>query len=211
MKKLTISKLGAIVFIIILFILHFVNTSVNPKWQPISVYAIGTAGWLMNIAFFLLGISFLTLGLYLIKNFPKTGAKVGGILLILASLGNFLASIFNTDPISTLPDQMTMSGQIHNSAAGLLGFMILATVFIAFQFIKREQLKPFGKNMLVLTVILWGSELALIVTMGIYMSETNGMITPETPIGWLGRVVIVICAIWVWACANYLQKSNFKN
>jgi RsiW-degrading membrane proteinase PrsW (M82 family) len=106
---------------------------------------------------------------------------------------------------------MTMSGQIHNSAAGLLGFMILATVFIAFQFIKREQLKPFGKNMLVLTVILWGSELALIVTMGIYMSETNGMITPETPIGWLGRVVIVICAIWVWACTNYLQKSNFKN
>ncbi|ANW95794.1 hypothetical protein AXE80_05640 [Wenyingzhuangia fucanilytica] len=211
MNKLTVTKISAIGFVVLLVILHFINTSVNPIWQPISEYALGNTGWLMQIVFFLLGISFLTLGLYLIKYLPKIGSKIGGVLLVIASLGNFLAGIFNTDPVDTLPEYMTMSGQIHNAAAGLLGFMILATVFITYQFRKQEQLKPFRKNMFVFTIILWGLEVALIIVMGVYLSETDGMITPETPIGWLGRIVIVFCAIWVWSCAHYLQKSNFKN
>jgi len=211
MNKLTVTKISAIGFVVLLVILHFINTSVNPIWQPISEYALGNTGWLMQIVFFLLGISFLTLGLYLIKYLPKIGSKIGGVLLVIASLGNFLAGIFNTDPVDTLPEYMTMSGQIHNAAAGLLGFMILATVFITYQFRKQEKLKPFRKNMFVLTIILWGFEFALIIAMGVYLSETNGIITPETPIGWLGRIVIVFCAIWVGACAHYLQKSNFKN
>ncbi|WP_194766477.1 DUF998 domain-containing protein [Tamlana sp. I1] len=211
MNKLTVTKTGAIGFIFLLILLHLINTSVSPVWQPISEYALGNAGWLMQIAFFLLGISFLTLGLYLIKYVSKIGSKIGGALLVIASLGNFLAGIFNTDPVDTLPEHMTISGQIHNAAAGLLGFMILATLFITYQFRKQEQLIPFRKNMFVLTIILWGLEFALIIAMGVYLSETNGIITPETPIGWLGRIVIVFCAIWVWSCAHYLQKSNFKN
>ena len=211
MNKLIITKIGAIVFIALLVLLHIINTAVNPIWQSISEYALGNTGWLMNVTFFSLGISFLTLGIYLIKKLPNTGSKIGGVLLIIASLGNFLAGIFNTDSVSTLPEKITISGQIHNAAAGLLAFMILATVFIAFQFRKQEQLKVYKKSILLLTIILWVLEFILIATMSIYLSETNGMITPETPIGWLGRMVIVFCAIWVWTCANYLQKSNFKN
>ncbi|MCX2763645.1 DUF998 domain-containing protein [Aquimarina muelleri] len=211
MNKLTISKIGAIGFFVLLVLLHFINTSVNPIWQPISEYALGTAGWLMKIAFILLGISFLSLGLYLIKKLPNTGSKIGGVLLIIASIGNFLAGIFNTDPVSNLPENMTINGQIHNAAAGLLAFMILATLFITFQFRKQEKLKTYKKSITLLTSILWGLEIILIAVMGIYLSETNGMITPETPIGWLGRIVIVFCAIWIWFSANYLQKSNLKN
>ncbi|MDL5513312.1 DUF998 domain-containing protein [Arenibacter sp. M-2] len=206
MNRLTITKIGAIGFIILLVLLHIINTKVNPIWQPISEYALGNAGWLMKIAFFSLGISFLFLGLYLIRKLPNTGSKIGGVLLIIASLGNFLAGVFNTDPVSTLPEKMTISGQIHNSAAGLLGFMVLATVFITFQFRKQEPLKPYKKNILLLTIILWVLEFILIAAMSVYLSETNGVITPETSIGWLGRIVIVFCAIWVWSCANYLQK-----
>lgn len=211
MNKLTITKISAIGFIFLLILLHLINTSVSPIWQPISEYALGTVGWLMKVAFLLLGISFLTLGLYLIQKSPNTGSKIGGALLIIASTGNFLAGIFNTDPVRTLPENMTISGQIHNAAAGLLGFMILATLFIAFQFRKQEQLKNYKKNMLLLTITLWVLEFILIAVMGVYLSETNGVITPETPIGWLGRIVIVFCAIWVWTCAHYLQKTNFKN
>ncbi|MBQ0739909.1 hypothetical protein J9332_37035, partial [Aquimarina celericrescens] len=76
---------------------------------------------------------------------------------------------------------------------------------------KQEKLKTYKKSITLLTSILWGLEIILIAVMGIYLSETNGMITPETPIGWLGRIVIVFCAIWIWFSANYLQKSNLKN
>jgi len=211
MNKLTVTKISAIGFIFLLILLHLINTSVSPIWQPISEYALGNVGWLMQIAFFLLGISFLTLGLYLIKHLTNFGSKIGGVLLIVASLGNFLAGIFNTDPVGTLPDKMTISGQIHNAAAGLLGFMILATGFITFQFRKQEQFKNYKKKILLLTITLWVLEFILIALMSVYLSETNGVITSETPIGWLGRIVIVFCAIWVWTCAHYIQKSNLKN
>ncbi len=203
--------MGAIGFVTLLVLLHFINSSVNPIWQPISEYALGTAGWLMKIAFFLLGISFLFIGLFIFKNLPKLGSKIGAILLILAAIGNFLAGIFNTDPISTLPEKVSISGQVHNSAAGLLGLMLLSTIFITFQFAKQGVLRPYKKTMLFITTILWAFEIILIIAMGYYLSKTNGMITPETTIGWLGRIVIVWCAIWCWVCAGALQKSNLKN
>ncbi|MBB4119002.1 hypothetical protein GGR32_001293 [Mesonia hippocampi] len=46
------------------------------------------------------------------------GGKIGGILMLIAAIGNFLAGIFNTDPIHTLPENMTTSGSVHTGAAG---------------------------------------------------------------------------------------------
>jgi hypothetical membrane protein len=209
MSKLTISKYAAIGFILLLVVVHILNSSVDPRWQPISEYSIGNAGWLMKIAFALLGICFLFLGLCLLKSVPKTGSKIGGVLLIISSIGNLLAGIFNTDPTGTLPENMTTSGQIHNGAAGLLGLMILATVFITFQFMKQAELRPYKNAIIISTLILWLVEFILIGAMGYYLSKTNGLLSPETPIGWLGRFVIVLCALWCWICADKLSKASF--
>ncbi|WP_339606668.1 DUF998 domain-containing protein [uncultured Roseivirga sp.] len=211
MKQLTFSKFSAIGFIALLTLLHFTNTSVNPNWQPISEYSLGNFGWLMKLAFILLGLSFLSLGVYVLQKLPKVGAKIGGILLLLSSIGVLLAGIFDTDPISTPAENMTTSGQIHTGAAGLLGLMILATIFLTYQFFKQENLRPYKKSILWITIILWVAEVALIGSMGYYLSKTNGMITDETPIGWLGRIVITLCAIWVWICSNNIKKANTLN
>ncbi|NOU19570.1 MAG: DUF998 domain-containing protein [Bacteroidales bacterium] len=165
----------------------------------------------MNIAFILLGISFLSLGWYIVKEISQTGAKIGGWLLILSSFGNLLSGFFNTDPAGTISEKMTLSGQIHGAAAGLLGFMILATMFIFWQFIKQQGFKPFNKPILISTILVWTTEISLISAMGVYLSKTNGMLTPETPIGWFGRLVIICCAVWVIVCATTLGKiENIK-
>lgn len=205
-KLLKISVYTSYGFIVLLILLHLINREVNPTWQPISEYALGNVGWLMNIAFILLGIAFFALGLYFIQNFSKTGAKIGGGLLILSSFGNFLAGFFNTDPVGTLLEQMTQSGQIHGAAAGLLGLMILATPFILWQFYKSDALRRRRKPLVIITSLVWLSEIILVVSMAIYLSKTNGILTPDTLIGWPGRVVIVACALWIVFCSSALLK-----
>ena len=209
MKTLNISKLSAIGFIVILVLLHIINPEIDPTWQPISVYALGKMGWLMNVAFFLFGLSFFTLGLYIFQNFKSPGAKIGGVLLILAAIGNFTAGIFNTDPVDTLPEQITTSGNIHVGAAGLLGFMILATLFISYQFYKQEKLRPYRVRVLLATVFVLIIEIVMISAMGVYLSDTDGMLTPDTPIGGIGRLVILSCSIWVFITASTFQKATY--
>lgn len=211
MKLLNISRYSSVVFIILLALLHLIDSNVNPKWQPISEYALGKMGWLMNIAFCSLGVSFLGLGYYIVKNIPRLGSKVGGWLLIVSSVGNFIAAIWNTDPAGTTAEQMTTSGQIHSSAAGLLGFMVLATLFILYQFYRQEVLNKYKNKIFIITALLWLFEISLIVTLGVFLSKTNGILTPETAVGWLGRVVIVCCAIWIWICSTlFINASNIN-
>ena len=211
MIQLKITKFSAVGFILILLLLHLLDSSVNPSWQPISEYALGQVGWLMNFAFILFGISFLFLGISIFQQLPNIGAKVGAILLIIAAIGNFLAGFFNTDPITTQPDNMSTSGEIHSVSAGLLGFMILSTIIITIRYYKQNELKPYKKSLLLITVILWVSELSLVASMGYYLSETNGMISEATPIGWYGRIVVIVCAIWCYMCADSLQKSKLSS
>lgn len=210
MNKLNVTKFSAVGFILILLLLHLLDSSVNPKWQPISEYALGNFGLLMNLAFILFGVSFVFLGISIFKKSSNIGAKIGAVLLILSSIGNFITGFFNTDPIATKPDNISTSGEIHSIAASFLGFMILATIFITIQFYKQNSLKPYKKPMLIITVMLWFSELTLVGVMGYYLSETNGMISEETPIGWYGRIVIILCAIWCYMCANNIQKSELS-
>lgn len=210
MKTLNIAKYSVIGFIFILIFFHIVNTTIDPTWQPISEYALGKIGWLMNIAFMLLGLSFLAIGIYVFTNIKSLGAKIGGILLMFSSIGSFLAGIFNTDPVGTLPEQMTISGNIHVAAAGLLGFMILSTFFITYQFYKLDKLRPFRTSALMATILVLILEIGMILAMAIYLSDTNGMLTPETPIGGIGRLVILACSIWVIIIASAFQKAIQK-
>lgn len=212
MKLLNVSRYSSIGFVALLALLHIVEPNVNPTWQPISEYALGKMGWLMNIALFLLGVAFLTLGYYTLKNIPRLGSKIGGWLLIVSSVGTFIAAICNADPADTPPEQMTISGQIHDSAAATLGFMVLSTLFIMYQFYKQEALKEFKVRLFVATALLWLLEISLVIAMGIFLSKTNGMLTPETPIGWLGRAVSVCCAVWVCICATlFINVSNVNS
>ena len=58
------SIIFATVFLIILFLLHFLKRELDPSWRMISEYEIGRFGWLMRLAFFCWGASVLALLIY---------------------------------------------------------------------------------------------------------------------------------------------------
>ncbi|MEB2778142.1 DUF998 domain-containing protein [Algoriphagus sp. D3-2-R+10] len=206
MKLLNLSRFSAIGFVLILLMFHLINTDIDPSWQPISEYALGRMGWLMNIAFFLFGLSFLSLGLFFLKKEKAVVFKIAGVFLFLAAIGNILAALFDTDPVDTLPHEMTTSGSIHAGAAGLLGFMILAAILVCFQVYRQEILKPIRFKILSITLTVVLLEIVMVTALGIYLGETNGMLTSETPIGGIGRLVILSCAVWVIVTSSSLQN-----
>ena len=208
MHLLKTAQITAILFVVILVGLHIIKREIDPSWQPISEYALGKSGWMMNLAFLLLGASFLSLGWYAFKVLPKIGAKVGGVLLIVSAFGNFLAGIFNTDPAGTLPDQMTTSGQWHGIGASLLALMLIATILLTWQFFKQPTLRAKRQTMLFATILLWFFEISLIIAMGVYLGRNDGVLSVDTPIGWWGRLVIVCCAAWIWLCSRALRSLS---
>ena len=49
------------IFLVILFLLHFLEPEFNPLWRMISEYELGSYGWMMSLAFFCWGGSMLAL------------------------------------------------------------------------------------------------------------------------------------------------------
>ncbi|SFW74129.1 Protein of unknown function [Sinomicrobium oceani] len=209
-NTLQVAKTAAIGFMGILVLHHFINPDINPGWQPISMYALGKLGWLMNMGFILCGVSFSALGVFVYRHIKTPGGRIGRIFMGIAAIGNFLAGIFNADPMDTLPEQMTGSGSIHAGAAGLLGFFILATLFICVQFLKQQHLRPFKMGVVITTAVVLIAEIIMMVIMGIYLSGTDGILTPETPVGGIGRVVILACLVWVLVTVAALEKARLR-
>jgi len=203
----TVTRISALLFILALAAVHALDRTVDSNWQPISDFALGDWGWLLRLALLMLGTTFLSLGVDTLVSQRGWVIKIGAVLLLVAALGNFTGSLFNTDPVGTKPEDMTTSGQIHAASAGLLGFMILATIFYTLHVVRS------GKGtkrwyLLTATLLLWVAEISLVVTMASMLSKTEGMITRETPFGWHGRVLLVLCAGWGVVCSVALNRSS---
>ncbi len=204
------SKWSACLFVVLLTAIHFLDQQVDSSWQPISDFAIGPWGWIMKIAFASLGLSFLSLGMNAIASQKGILIKIGGTLLILAALGSFVGSVFDTDPAGTKPEAMTTSGQIHAAAAGLLGFMVLSTIFFTIHVVRTVTTNA-RWYLVAATSLLWVAEFVLIGVMATMLSKTDGQMGPDTPFGWHGRVVIFFCALWCVVCAMTLHESHQRD
>jgi Protein of unknown function (DUF998) len=52
---------SASAFLIILFLLHFLEPEFDPSWRLISEYELGNYGWLMRVAFFSMAVGSISL------------------------------------------------------------------------------------------------------------------------------------------------------
>lgn len=205
-----VTRISAFLFILALAAVHALDRTVDSSWQPISDFALGDWGWLLRLALLMLGTTFLTLGVDTLVSQRGWGIKIGAGLLLIAAFGNFTGSLFNTDPAGTKPEAMTTSGQIHAASAGLLGLMILATIFYTIHVVRSGK-GTWRWYLLAATLLLWVAEISLIATMATMLSKTEGMITPETPFGWHGRVLLVLCAAWGMVCSFALNRSSSES
>ncbi|MDF2477066.1 MAG: hypothetical protein K0S24_2549 [Sphingobacterium sp.] len=201
-----ISITGSILFIFLLLLLHLVKQEVDPTWQPISEYALGDKGWMMRLAFLSMALSIGTATIISFKFYKKVLGRIGSILLAISCIGFLLAGLFNTDPATTSHEDMTSTGTIHSLGAGLSGMIVLASLFFVWQSSKNQIYSEIRKPLSYITLLLWVSEIILIISMAIYLPRNDGNLGSEVLIGWQGRFMILCAAIWILIFAKHSIK-----
>jgi hypothetical protein len=89
-----VALIAAVMFLILLTALHFIEPELDPSKHMISEYELGPYGWLMSLAFFSLGISVLAIALSTGHYAITTGSIIGRWLFLIISVALFGVAIF---------------------------------------------------------------------------------------------------------------------
>jgi hypothetical protein len=196
-----LSLASTITFMVLLFLLHFIKPEFDPSWRMISEYAIGNLGWVMSLAFLAWAAAFVGLFMALRSQIHNLIGKIGLALLLMSALGLVLAGLFTTDPV-TQTSEPTTSGIIH-SIGGTLGMaMPFSALFLCISLVKNPAWKAKKRTIITVTVIAWIGFLVAMGMMGVLLSESKGVFSPETPLGIPNRFEVLGYCIWLIVMAR---------
>jgi hypothetical protein len=118
---------GPLLFFAIATVEGFLRAGYDPIAQPISALALGPRGWIQEVNFVLLAISFLSFAAVLRTELRREAASVAGPgLFALMAIGVTMAAIF---PMDAEGDPPTLVGRLHG-VAGFLVFPWIPTVVL---------------------------------------------------------------------------------
>jgi Protein of unknown function (DUF998) len=184
----------AVIFLSILFLLHFLKPELDPAWRMISEYEIGRFGWIMRLAFFSWGTSVLAI---LITIWPSL-QPISRLWLLLIVIALFGAGIFKTNPITdNSPD---LINTIHTlcGAIVILTFPIAAT--LAVRSLLHHHLWSASQTVLIFgTVLTWIGMVAFFASIIIsrIIDPSAGRVGPHVYLGWPNRFMVVTSIIWI--------------
>ena len=81
--------------LLLLASLHILSPEFDPGWRMVSEYAYGHYGWVLSLMFLAWGISAWALAAAIWSRVPTKAGKVGLWFLIIAGMGEVLASVFD--------------------------------------------------------------------------------------------------------------------
>jgi len=185
----------ALLFIVILIVLHFLKPEFDPKWRMISEYEIGKYSWLMRIAFFSWGLSTLSVLLMLFKN--GNGNLLDYMWLSILVLALFGAGIFKTDPI--METTKSIANKLHTICGSLviLTFPILATI-LCFRYTKLNLVND-SVLLIGITVLTWITQFGFFSSISISQKKDPkaGRVGPTIHLGWPNRIMVLIYSLWL--------------
>lgn len=206
-----VSWYTTVAFMFLLVLLHFVKADLDPSWRMISEYAIGENGWLMVLAFLSWATSYVALVFSIRSQVHNLAGKIGLVLLLIGALGIVMAAIFVTDPVITRPEAISTSGMLHN-LGGTLGLVFpFGIMLISWSLFKNPNWSGAARPVLWSGILAVAGSLITIISMGALLSETNGMIGPDTPVGYPMRFEVFTYCIWLIVVARqalYLRSRN---
>ncbi len=184
----------AILFVLILIVLHFLKPELDPKWRMISEYEIGKYGWLMRIAFFSWGLSTLSVLLMILR--IGNGSYLIYIWLSVLVLALFGAGIFKTNPI--METTKSIVNTIHTICGSIviLTFPILAIV-ICVRYIGLNAINVPG-ILIGITVLAWIAQFGFFSSISISQKKDPkaGRVGPTIYLGWPNRIMVLVYALW---------------
>lgn len=205
-----VSFATAVITLILLTALHILSPEFDPAWRMVSEYALGNYSWVLSWMFIAWGLSSWALAFAIWSQVQTTAGKIGLIFLILAGLGEIMASIFDIR-------------QPLHSGAGLIGIpsLPIAAMLISVSLSHTSEEWFKAKKALLWTANLtWISVLLLIGTfilMIVTFTQSGHQVDPTATVtvlpegviglvGWANRFLIVIYCIWTMTVASRATK-----
>jgi len=183
---------GISLFFILVVLLHFMEAEFSPVSRSVSEYALGDYGYLMNIAFFLLGVGNGALALGLNRR-NNPGHRIPSVLLATATTMVVIAGVFNVDR-STGEAPTTILGLVHKGTVVIAMSAVLVAAFVLARRFKRDPRWRASAR-----VALWWA-FVMLAFMMVHLA------TVETQVaGLLQRIYVAVVIGWLLYMANLLR------
>ena len=214
-----ISKIAAriaivlsVLFLAILFLLHFLEPEFDPSWRMISEYELGHYGWLMRLAFFCWGGSVLALRVALHSFVGTRGGRIGRGWLLLIGVALFGAGIFITNAITDTTPRLANTLHTVCGAIVIMTFPIAATL-VARSLARNQKWVPARRRLLWITLLLWFGLLAYFgsITVSNLINPSAGRVGPDVLLGWPNRLMVVVYHVWIVIVALHSAQILEEN
>lgn len=196
--------------ILLLVSLHVLSPEFNPSWRVISEYALGHYGWVLSLMFLAWGVSTWAMAAAIWSQIKTTPGKVGLAFLIVAGIGEAIASVFD------------VTHAVGHGIAGILGVLGLpvAALLVSVSLSHTEPWSKLKRPLLWLANLTWVSVVLLILTltvMTMQLARANGGKLPQhapksLPAGvvaldgWADRLIVISNCVWVIFVAGQAIK-----
>ena len=202
-----VSLVLSVATLIFLAALHLLSPEFDPSWRMVSEYALGNYSWLLALMFASWGISSWALAFATWGHMQTTAGRIGLILLVVAGIGEAMASIFD------------ISHPLH-SAASMIGIpsLPIAAMLISVSLARTPEWSTSRKALLWTANLTWISVLLMAATfillIATFTQAGGDMTSPPTVlppgvialVGWANRFLIVVYCAWVITVARLALK-----
>ncbi len=128
---------GAAIWVILIVVLHILEPEFDPSWRMLSEYELGSYGWMMQLAFFSMGLSCLST---LVALWPYMQTAIGRIGLVSARgrwYNRFRCRSFYNRPYNSACEPATVSGDFHTVCGSFLYFVFRSPLHLIGQSLAR--------------------------------------------------------------------------
>ena len=168
-------------------VLHFIQSDLDPVEITISEYALGRLGWLMTLAFLVVGLSTLALALGLRRSLaPGKRVAASVVLVALAGVGFVASGIFEAEP--------EVDASVHDLAGLLLFLAIIVGAFLLRGVFARD--------------VRWQAlaSAALWFALGLLVTFLGFFFAPEWLQGLPQRVFVAIMMSWLAVIGWWMRR-----
>lgn len=205
-----LSIAAAAATLLLLASLHALSPEFDPSFRMVSEYALGHYGWVLSLMFLAWGISSWALAVALWSQVQTRAGKVGLWFLVIAGLGEAMASIF---------DVTHDTGHSIAGVLGMVGFPI-AAVLLSVSLGRTQAWRAAKKPLLWLANLNWISVVLLVATLGLmtvqFAQANGGQLPQQAPAslpagvlgldGWADRLIVLSNCLWVFVAAWQVMK-----
>ncbi len=205
-----LSIAAAVTTLLLLVSLHVLSPEFNPSWRMVSEYAPGHYGWVLSLMFLAWGISAWALAVALWSQVKTRAGKIGLWFLVIAGLGEALASVFD------------ITHDTGHSIAGVLGMggFPIAALLLSFSLGCLPAWRGTRSLLLWLANLNWISVVLLVATLVLmtvqFAQATGGHLPQYAPTrlragvlggdGWADRLIVLSNCLWVLVAARPMMK-----